>query len=364
MGEIALLNNELDDAQKWLQQARKLRPINSAVDLQLAEVCYRRDDFQKAAAFLRAAGKLAQADTLASFQGVKPYDVQGAGNSTTLKFVTTDPLPLVQVRINGGREVYFFLDTGASEVLLDADFARQLGIKQFGSAAGTFAGGKKTAVGHGKISSISLGDWTVKNVPVEIVNTRQHSNLFGGREINGIIGTALLYRFVATFDYPDGNLVLRRKTAQNLSQIETMASDNSVIVPFWMARDHFLVARGKINNLEPTLLLVDTGSAGGAAKLAESTLKQAGIKLSQNQAFEGVGGGGTLESIPFKLKDLSLGDATQQNVRGWCEAAFPWENSLGFHVGGMIGHDFLKLYAVTFDFDGMRIILQQKTPKP
>ncbi len=276
LGWIELLSNDLDNAQKSLQQARHIRPINSAVDLLLAEACYRRDDFPKAAAFLRAAGKLAHADTLASFQGVKPYDVQAAAKSTTLKLATTDPLPLVQVRINGGREAYFMLDTGASEVLLDADFARQLGVKQFGAEAGTFAGGKKSAVGHGKIGSITLGDWTVKHVPVAIVNTRQYSNLFGGKQIDGIIGTALLYHFVATIDYPEAKLILRRKTADNVAEIDP-ASDNTIVVPFWMAGDHFLVAWGKINNLDPMLLIVDTGSAGGA-KLAETTLAQAGIK--------------------------------------------------------------------------------------
>ena len=32
---------------------------------------------------------------------------------------------------------------------------------------------------------------------------------------------------------------------------------------------------------------------------------------------------------------------------------FPWENSFGFHLAGMVGHDFFKPYAVTFDFDAM-----------
>ena len=361
LGSIALLSNDLDNAQKWFQQARKLRPTDPALNLLLADAYYRRDDFQKAAPLFRAAGKESKADTLASFKATAPYEIQGPGGSTTLKFVSTDPLPLVQVRINGGRnEVYFFVDTGASEVLLDADFARELGIKQFGAEQGTFAGGKKSAVGHAKINSITLGDWTVKNVPVEIVNTRQHSHLFGGKQIDGIIGTAFLYHFIATLDYPDAKLILRRHSADNLSQIEAMAQTNSVIVPFWLAGDHFLVAWGKINNLDSTLLLVDTGSASGV-KLTQSALKDAGIKL-QSQPFEGFGGGGKTESIPFKLKELSLGEATQTNVRGWYDGVFPWEHSLGFQVGGMIGHDFLKPYAVTFDFDGMRIILQRKSP--
>ena len=34
---------------------------------------------------------------------------------------------------------------------------------------------------------------------------------------------------------------------------------------------------------------------------------------------------------------------------------FPWENMFGFHLGGMVGHDFFKPYAVTLDFQNMQI---------
>lgn len=33
--------------------------------------------------------------------------------------------------------------------------------------------------------------------------------------------------------------------------------------------------------------------------------------------------------------------------------------SFGFYLAGMAGHDFFKPYAVTFDFDNMRILLQR-----
>ena len=34
------------------------------------------------------------------------------------------------------------------------------------------------------------------------------------------------------------------------------------------------------------------------------------------------------------------------------------KNMFGFHLAGMVGHDFFKPYAVTFDFDTMQIILR------
>ena len=56
---------------------------------------------------------------LESFKGQTPYDVQGDGQAMRLKFVKAEPLPVVSVRVNGGDEVTFFIDTGGSEVALD-----------------------------------------------------------------------------------------------------------------------------------------------------------------------------------------------------------------------------------------------------
>ena len=37
----------------------------------------------------------------------------------------------MNVRVNGGEEVTFFIDTGGSEVTLDTEFAKELGLPQF-----------------------------------------------------------------------------------------------------------------------------------------------------------------------------------------------------------------------------------------
>src|SRR6266511_1207970 len=48
LGRIALISNRLDDAQKWLEKAISLQPKETDAKVMLAEVFYRRDDFQKA----------------------------------------------------------------------------------------------------------------------------------------------------------------------------------------------------------------------------------------------------------------------------------------------------------------------------
>ena len=369
LGRIALLSNRLDDAQKWLEKAITLQPGDADAKVMLAEVFYRRDDFQKAAASLNgvdvSSNKLiiSQYPTLnvaklESFKGQTPYELHGNGTSTRLKFLKTDPLPVVNVRVNGGDEVTFFIDTGGSEVALDTDFAKELGVPQFGALQGTFSGGQHAEVQVGRIESLTVGDWTIKNLPTAMLPLRQLSKGLGVKRIDGIIGTTLFYHFLATMDYPHGELVLRRKTAKSLEQFMATSSGKRVVVPFWIASDHFMVGWGRVETLPPALLFVDTGLADAGVKLAESVIKEAGIKLEEDKASEGAGGGGKLKIVPYTVHHLSFGDIKEDNVRGLYDGPFPWEHMFGFHLAGMVGHDFFKPYAVTFDFQNMQIFLQ------
>jgi Aspartyl protease len=151
---------------------------------------------------------------------------------------------------------------------------------------GTFAGGQQAEVQQGRIDSLTLGDWTVKNLPVAMIPLRQLSEGLGAKQINGIIGTTLFYHFLATIDYPRGELVLRRKNTRSLRQFAA-ASGEGVAVPFWIASDHFMVGWGQVETLPPTLLFVETGLVGAGAKLAESVIKEAGIKLEEDKVTQG-----------------------------------------------------------------------------
>jgi Aspartyl protease/Tetratricopeptide repeat len=369
LGRVALLSNRLVDAESWLKKASALRPGDTDPKVMLAEVYYRRDDFEKAAAALGGidvgANSLivSQYPTLnvaklQSFKGQVPYELRGDGQSTRVKFLRTDPLPLVSVRVNGGREVTFFIDTGGSEVALDTAFARELGVPQFGAVQGTFSGGQHAEVHQGRIDSLTLGDWTVRNLPVAILPLRQLSQGLGAKQIDGVIGTTLFYHFLATLDFPNGELVLRRKDATSLAQFMASAG-NSVAVPFWIAGDHFMVGWGRVEALAPSLLFVDTGLDGAGVKLADSVIKRAGIRFEEDKASTGAGGGGTLRIVPYVVHRLSFGEVQETNVPGLYDGPFPWQTSFGFALAGMVGHDFFKPYAITFVFENMRIFLRK-----
>ncbi|MDZ7291674.1 MAG: hypothetical protein ONB42_17210 [candidate division KSB1 bacterium] len=172
----------------------------------------------------------------------------------------------------------------------------------------------------------------------------------------------MLYHFLATLDYPKSELILRRKTKENLSQLEEEAkAKNYIVIPFWMAGDHYMLAWGTVNKSQPLLLFVDTGLAGKGFTCPESTLKEAGLKLQETGAVEGFGGGKEkVRAIPFVVEELTLGDAKEHNIKGWYMGAFPLGNAFGLRIGGLISHGFFRQYALTFDFTGMRLLLKMK----
>jgi len=266
LGRIALLSNRLKDAQVLLQKALALQPDDTDPKVMLAEAFYREDNFEKAGDALNGIDVstnqlvISQYPTLntakiASFKGQTPYEVEGNGEVTRLKFVTSKVLPVVTVRINDGEEVTFFIDTGNSEVALDTDFAKEVGAKFFGAVKGTFSGGQTTEVQNGRADSITVGDWTVKNLPVIVLPLRQVSEPLGVKRIDGCIGTNLLYHFLATLDYPHNELVLARKTAQPPKQFTPTSSGKRTAVPIWIAGDHFMVGWGRVETIPPSLLL-------------------------------------------------------------------------------------------------------------
>ncbi len=380
LGGIALLANRLDDAQQWLARALEIkqhpswsqRALAKAMqgvrqasmqtpEALLGQVFYLRDDYRQAAPLLRAAGWRTQAKKLESFGDTRPYHVEVPAGVEHVKFIRTDPLPVVQVRVNGSKPVNFFIDTGGAEVIIDTEFAAEIGAAQFGVERGVFGGGKTAGFQHGRIDSLTLNDLNVKNIPVTIMNVHQFSGpVFGDLRLDGVIGTFFLYHFLATLDYPASELILRPKTEENLQHAEREAQEHQpIVVPFWMA-DHHMVAWGTVNRSEPLLFFVDTGLAGNGFTCPESTLKKAGIKLQHDFATSGLGGGGKMNIVPFEVDELTLGNACEHSIHG-AYGAFPpqIELAFGFHIGGLISHEFFRPYALTLDFTGMRYFLER-----
>jgi aspartyl protease len=355
LGRIALYGNRFAAADRWLNRAIALRPTEPPPKLLLAEALVRRDDFTAAAPLLRAANRAQRAEKLESFGAARPNELVASTDETRLPFVLTDPLPIVRASINGRDSLYFILDTGGGELILDSIVASSVGAVRMGTNMGMFAGGQ-APVTDGRVDSVRLGDFTLHRVPVRIMNARQTGTAVGHR-VDGIIGTVLLYHFLATIDYPNNQLVLRRRTPDVVRRFQNDATARgSEVVPMWLAGDHFTFAWGRVNGRPPVLLFVDTGLAGGGFVASDSTALSLGINLSNTQTGTGVGGAGPTQVTWFTVDSIAMGNKVGRNIRG-AIGTIRFRETFGFDAAGIVSHAFFRPYALTFDFDGMRMFL-------
>ena len=117
----------------------------------------------------------------------------------------------------------------------------------------------------------------------------------------------------------------------------------------------------------PTKLLVDSGleADNDASFLAsEPVMRQAGIPTPATVRSTGNSGAGTthLDIGAFSVAEVTLGATTRTNLTG-LTGIFPQQlakpRTLGFPLGGLVSHNFLRHYQWTLDFGQMRMTLEQ-----
>jgi hypothetical protein len=251
------------------------------------------------------------------------------------------------------------------EVILDDDLAEQIGAQTAGSITGSYGGGKTAETGLGRVDSISLGEFTIRNVPIHILDTDQFGSGFNGLKIKGIISTRLLMHFLSTIDYPNGVLVLQRPTPENYQHLDSrVEAEGAKGIPFWLIETHYIVTWGTINNLDPMLFFVDTGLAGAGFRATESLTDEAGIAVDWTKTQEGIGGGGTYQSVDIVIDRLTLGsgenEVVEYQVLGKVSENSPsiLGDSFDFTISGLISHQFFRNHTLTLDFTNMQLIMQ------
>jgi hypothetical protein len=307
----------------------------------------------------RQAAQLPHLDLMLAFESEEPYRVDWTTErSTEVAFLTTDPLPIIPVEIEG-RGINALIDTGGDTFILDPGIASSLGIEIISSMTGMFAGGMEAEVGLAKASSLRLGGVTLHSVPIAVLPVSGIA--IGEHSFDAIVGTGVLKQFLSTLDYPNDRLVLRERSdgASEAFDADVSASVEDE-VPFYLHSTHFLLAKGSLNGYDGLVFHVDSGLAGEAAFSApRPTLEYVGIPIPE-VAFdeEAVGGGGRgFEVGSFPIESLGLGRLQQSDLTGSYGAMPPQAyRMLGFIEDGLISHNFLRQYAWTLDFDRMRMI--------
>ncbi len=291
-----------------------------------------------------------------AFGSREPYQISWSGEEkTTIPFVVTDPLPVVQLEANG-QLMNFMIDTGAGETYLDEAAAEALGVHSVATDVGEYAGGVSVETQYGILNSLKLNGVTLESIPVNIADISGQFSADYDFEISGIIGTGVFSQFLTTMDYINGALILQPKGQH--AQTETAVSE----LTFLKATTHFMLCKASINGKE-MMLFPDSGLAADASLvLPMGTLDYAGISIPElfNAAEEGATGGlgGADFSVGYVTADTyEMGDLpTVYDMRGMY-GVFPevyyFHEEIGLFVDGIISHNYLKDYIWTIDFDTM-----------
>jgi tetratricopeptide (TPR) repeat protein len=369
MGKLEYLSGNYNKAENimsgLLENSTDQSVLGGAVE-NLLLVHYQTNHFKKIADLFQSfENEHPYADWAQSFNDEKPYQLDWHGQTeTSVPFLITDPLPIVEVEVQG-TAVYALLDTGGDAFILDTELAESLGIRADAAIEGEFGGGKETAVGLAKTQEIKIGDVKLHTVPIHLLPMKQISDSFSeifSKPINGVIGTGVLKQFMATFDYQNARLILRDKTFFTEGRLkEIFDAKDSTEIPFFLSGTHSIMAKGSLNGKNDLMFFVDSGLGDESACFSapEQTLEYVGIPVPEiSYDPDNVGGGGAYASGYFPIKALALGALQQMDIRGEYGSmprSWYWEH--GFIQDGLISHQFLRQYdSWTIDFARMKMI--------
>ena len=150
----------------------------------------------------------------APFTGHRSSAAPNTGIEIKIPFDKLGHFVLLKAKINGSQKTYnFIVDTGAITII-DKDLANELGLKKRGPMA--------------KISTLEVAGYQMENV---FCYTGFDLTLFKrlGTPIHGIIGSNLLDRYSATFDFKSRLLVLSTHASTR------SLPKGAIVIPF---RDH------------------------------------------------------------------------------------------------------------------------------
>ena len=294
-----------------------------------------------------------------------PYQVHwsGAEEKVSIPFIATNPLPLIEIELQG--KLYnFIIDTGAADTILDQALAESLGIQVYGQGSGMFAGGARADVTYGLLDSLTLGSVRIDTLPVMLLPSSTIAELSGVYKnrytISGLIGIGVFRQFLTIMDYPARRLLLRSRNSTGVSS-QGAKDDSAVELPFVMAASHMIISRGVINGKDMNIFF-DSGLAASLKILLPSeSVRHAEIPVLKTMKIDGSGGGGAakMDIDIFKVASFKLGDLPEGKRLLGASGIFPeqlyFDDKCGFFIDALISHQYLKNYIWTIDFNSMKM---------
>ncbi|MBM63204.1 MAG: hypothetical protein CL484_09680 [Acidobacteria bacterium] len=341
---------EYDEALNWLGAAFEGSPSEPIFHHTLGHIYERTHRFSEAAdAYQRYLDLLppltrnekvdwarAQVQFLRSFGERPAVQLASPNQLHTIPFRLVRDKVVVRGRINGMDAVDFVVDTGAEQTVLSQPVARQFGVQAIATTltAGVGEIGLRR-LQSGRLESLEFGSLGISNLPALI-----KSPPLGGLptlEAEGFSPLALGLSMIV--DYGRRELTIGKELPEEPYDIG---------MPL---RQHRLtVIRGTVGDEIPRSFVVDTGgevisiSLGTALLLPPLTVRRVPVNVYgtsgwDEQAYLRPGTNLAFQQLLYPNYSVVVLNLHRPSAL------------LGFHIGGIIGHEFLSDYRVTLDLN-------------
>jgi len=248
-----------------------------------------------------------------------------------------------------GQDLVVHVDTGGTFLIMGPHRAEKLRIELVEAGSG-FHGSQRVSLSVGTAKEFKIGAAVLENVPVAVMPT------LSGAQDFVIFGTNVLQQFHSTLDYPNRRLILSpRGHAELREQHMAMLPTDRVEVPFHMWGDHYMFAKGSVNQRDDLNFFIDSGLVslhpGGQGGFRQAAF----MSSKQNYAKWGY----PPEEInrPVFKSDWPIGLGTLTQDELWFVPGTVGTGKFGgVQMHGLLSHAFLKKYAWTLDFDQFKYV--------
>lgn len=282
---------------------------------------------------------------------------------SSLSFEAPDNRPILQVRVNGEKELFrFVLDTGSGMSVISEQTAKRLGIKPVarGGLARAVGGGGKFEIVYGFMDSIEMGTAKVENVPVYI------RKFFDTHiPVDGYLGLSVVSKFLTSIDYGTRRMALVRQNQTDqveswtvirrpeslLALAPVVPNDGAFEVPLRTTSSGFLSGEVGLDGFDRNInFIIDTAASITVVSEKLSQEEQL-LDLLQPSKMRVFGAAGVTEDVKLlQLPRLSLGLSKLEKINAAVLDMEPVNETAGFTQSGILGGNFLRHFRIYFDF--------------
>jgi len=269
----------------------------------------------------------------------------------TLPFKAADNLILIDAELNGKAGMFIF-DTGAEGTVVNASFAKIIGLVNKGTTTGNGSAGSATAgIIRGVnilVGGIAFNGATVYSLPIDSLTPAL------GYKIDGILGNDFIAKVVAEIDYAAGTLTLHQpgtySAPADAEKVPLIIEDGLPFIRAAITLDDKRTIAGKFE--------IDTGSTG-TLLLNSPVVSKYNLTTTLSNYLDtktgGVGGTGTSKIV--RINGVSLGQFKIDRPITQLFTGTKGDNASAA-FDGLLGGAIFRRFKMTVDMSGKRLLLE------